>query len=130
MSKPETGSYYFVRRKDILNLYEMHSRAWRPFLAHRFGNTFAEKVIQDACEVLEGLIPELPYIGGDENPMTRHIIRSSTSLALYRAMKASGKSAEETGKVVYDAVVESVRDILKEHGHRREPAHILDVLHP
>jgi hypothetical protein len=82
-----------------------------PFLAGRFGPIFAEKVTQDARELLEDLIPELPYIGGDENPMTRHIIRSSTGLALYKAMTARGKPAKETGEVVYDAVVESVRHL-------------------
>jgi hypothetical protein len=111
MRRPETGSYYLSRRKDILDLYDTHSRAWRPFLARRYGDIFAETIIRDAREILEGLVPELPYIGGDENPMTRYIIRSSTSLALYKAMKARGKSAEETGKVVYDAVVESVRHL-------------------
>jgi len=33
--------------------------------------------------------------------MTRHLIRSTTSLAFYEAMKARGKTAEETGKIVY-----------------------------
>jgi hypothetical protein len=93
-----TGSYYLSRRKDILDLYDTHSRAWNPFLARRYGDIFAETIIRDAREILEGLVPELPYIGGDENPMTRHIIRSSTSLALCKAMKARGKSAEEMGK--------------------------------
>jgi hypothetical protein len=109
MRESEMESYYLSRRKDILDLYDAHSRAWRPFLARQYGDIFTEAIIRDAREILEGLIPELPYIGGGENPMARHIIRSSTSLALYKTMKARGKSAEETGKVVYDAVVESVR---------------------
>lgn len=54
------------------------------------------------------LIPEIPHIGGDENPMTHHLVRSTTSLALYKAMKARGKTAEETGKIIYDAVMERV----------------------
>lgn len=107
--KSETASYYLSRRKDILDLYYTHSRAWRPFLARRYGDAFAQDIIQEAREILEDLIPDLPYIGGDDNPMTRHIIRCSTSLALYKAMKARGKSAEETGEIIYDAVVESVR---------------------
>jgi len=107
--KPEERPYYLSRKMDFLDLYEIHSRAWSPLLAQRYGDDFTEEIIQEARDVLEGLIPELPYIGGDDNPMTRHIIRCSTSLALYKAMKARGKSAEETGKVIYEAVVESVR---------------------
>jgi hypothetical protein len=111
MRESETASYYLSRRQDIRDLYDAHSRTSRPFLVRRYGDTFAEQIIQDAREILEDLIPELPYVGGDENPMTRHIIRSSTSLALYKAMKKRGKSAEETGKVIYDSVVESVRHL-------------------
>jgi hypothetical protein len=111
VSESETASYYLSRRDVIRDLYDTHSRASRPFLARRYGDILAEEIIQDAREILEDLIPELPYVGGDENPMTRHIIRSSTSLALYKAMKTRGKSAEETGKVVCDAVVESVRHL-------------------
>jgi hypothetical protein len=109
MRKLDRDSYYPSRKKDILELYNMHSQAWYPFLAHRYGEDFAETVINDAREILEKLIPELPYIGGEENPMTRHIIRSSTSLALYKAMNSRGKSPGETGKIVYDAVVEAIR---------------------
>ena len=43
--------------------------------------------------------------------MTRHLIRSTTSLALYKAMKARGKTAEETGKIIYDTVVDRVRQL-------------------
>jgi len=109
MRDSEPRSYYLSRREDILDVYETHSRAWRPFLARRYGEAFAEEVIEEAREILEGVIPELPYIGGDDNPMTYHIIRCSTSLALYKAMKARGKPAEETGKIIYDAVAEAVR---------------------
>ena len=38
--------------------------------------------------------------------MTRHLVRSTTSLVLYKVKEARGKTAEEVGKVVYDAVVE------------------------
>jgi hypothetical protein len=108
MTEPDARSYYLSRREDILDLYATHSDAWRPFLAQRYGDVLAEDIIQEAREILDDLIPELPYIGGDDNPMTFHIIRCSTSLALYKAMKARGKSAEETGKIIYDAVAVAV----------------------
>jgi len=41
--------------------------------------------------------------------MTRHLFRSSTSLALFQAMNARGISAMETGRVIYESVLESVK---------------------
>jgi hypothetical protein len=100
--------YYLSRRAGILAQYDEHAQAWSPFLARRYGRAFACAVVQDARGQLEALIPQLPYIGGDENSMTHHLVRSSTSLVFYEVMKAYGKTASEAGNVLYDAVVESV----------------------
>lgn len=111
MKQSEAASYYHSKREDILGLFDVHARAWTPYLAQKYGRRLAEAINREARVLLESLIPGLPYIGGDENLMTRHIIRSSTSLVLYKTMKARGFSAKDTGKIIYDAVVESVRSL-------------------
>jgi len=111
MDEQEGEEYYLSRKSEILTQFDTHAKASRPFLAASYGDEFAEAVLKDAREQYEALIPEIPYIGGDENPMTRHLVRSTASLVLYKVMKARGKTAEEVGKVVYDAVVEAVRQL-------------------
>ncbi len=104
-------AYYLARMAEILAVFDTHAQAWKPFLVSRYGDDFADAILREARREHEILIPEIPYIGGDENPMTRHLIRSTTSLAFYKAMKRRGKTAEGTGRIVYDAVVESVRHL-------------------
>ena len=111
MNEQEGKEYYLSRKSEILAQFDTHAKDWRPFLAAAYGDEFTEAVLRDAREQYEALIPEIPYIGGDENPMTRHLVRSTTSLVLYKVMKARGKTAEEVGKVVYDAVVEAVSQL-------------------
>jgi len=101
-------AYYASRRSEILALFDLHAQAWRPLLVDRYGESLADAVIREAGVQQQSLIPAIPYIGGDENPMTRHLIRSTTSLVLYKAMKARGMTAEETGRVIYHAVAESI----------------------
>ena len=101
-------AYSASRRSEILALFDLHAQAWRPLLVDRYGESLADAVIREAGVQQQSLIPAIPYIGGDENPMTRHLIRSTTSLVLYKAMKARGMTAEETGRVIYHAVAESV----------------------
>ena len=103
--------YYIARKSEILTQFYTHSEAWRPFLTNRYGEEFANAVLIETRQQYEVLIPDIPYIGGDENPMTRHLVRSTTSLVLYKVMKAWGKTAKEAGKIVYDAVVASVSQI-------------------
>ena len=102
--------YYTSRKTEILALFDDHAQAWKPFLASNYGHDFATLVIREARAYHETLICEIPYIGGDENPMTRHLVRSTTSLALYKAMEAHGIPAKDTGKIIYDAIIERVQN--------------------
>lgn len=71
----------------------------------------AAALLREARQETGRLVPQIPYIGGDQNPMTHHLVRATTMLALYRAMQARGMTARETGRVIYDAVVEAVRPL-------------------
>jgi len=98
------SDYYVLRRAAILERFGEDAQRWRAVLSHCWGVDFAESVLREARNHFEALIPLIPYIGGDENHLTSSLIGSARCLAFYRAMKAQGRSAEETGKVLYDAV--------------------------
>lgn len=107
-----TGSGYYTSQKaEILAIFDEHAQNWRPFMVNRYGEQFTDTILKEAREQTEVLIPKTPYIGDDDNPMTHHLIRSTTSLALYKVMKAHGKTARETGKIIYDAVVEVIKQL-------------------
>ena len=108
MNKQDGKQYYLAHKSEILTQFDTHAKAWRPFLINHYGDRFTGAVLRETSQHYEALIPEIPYIGGDENPMTRHLVRSTTSLVLYKVMKARCKTAEEVGKIVYDAVEASV----------------------
>jgi hypothetical protein len=108
MNDQEGRAYYESRQAENLAQFDIHAEASEPFLVASYGAEFARSVLRDARERYEALLPELPYIGGDDNPMTRHLVRSVSSLVLYQAVKARGKTAEAAGKVIYDSVVASV----------------------
>lgn len=111
MNEQKGKEYYLPRKPEILKQFDTHARAWSGFLNASYGGEFAKGVLKDAREQYEALIPRIPYIGGDDNPMTRHLVRSTTSLVLYQVMETRGKTAEEVGKVVYDAVRASVSQL-------------------
>jgi len=102
------AAYYLSRRGEILAQFETHTLSWRQFLVARYGSPFADAMLHDTTEQYQDAIPRIPYIGGDENPMTRHLVRSTTSLTLYHVMISHGKTAEEAGWVIYRAVAEAV----------------------
>ena len=103
--------YYTSRKSEILALLEEHAYNWKPFMVSRYGERFTDICLKETRELTEKLIPKIPYIGGDDNPMTRHLIRSTPSLALYKVMKAHEKPARETGKIIFDAVVKFIMQL-------------------
>ncbi len=111
MNEQDSTEYYLSHKSEILMQFDTHAKAWSPFLVNRYGDEFANAVLRETRQQYEVLIPKIPYIGGDENPMTRHLVRSTTSLVLYKVMKTWGKTAEEVGRLVYDAVVVSVSQL-------------------
>jgi hypothetical protein len=105
MTCSEANDYYTSRRRELLAGFDQDTRNWHPILTQRYGSDPAEAILLDARDRFAALIPELPYIGGDDNHLTASLVSSARCLALYQAMKARDLSAADTGKVLYDAVL-------------------------
>lgn len=121
MNNKASAEYDLSHKSEIMMQFDTHAQAWKPFLVQKYGNEFTDAVLRETRQQYEAMIPTVPYIGGDENPMTRHLIRSTTSLMLYKVMKAWGKTAEEVGKIIYDAVEASVSQLPRLPGQELTP---------
>lgn len=126
MNEQAGRAYYLSRRSEILAQFDSHARAWWRFLVESYGAEFAEEVVKDARARYQALIPDIPYIGGDENPLTRHLVRATTSLILYLAMKARGRLPEETGRIVYDALSDVISQLPPRQGEDLTPAEVAE----
>ena len=102
--RAETTDYYVRRRPQILDGFKEQCGRWKDIICRRWDTVLADSVLRAAHEHLDSLILLLPYIGGDDNHLTESLIGSAQCLAFFRAMEQLGRSAEETGKVLYDAV--------------------------
>ncbi len=99
------NEYYTTRKPELLEAFEKKALSWRPVLTALYGKDFAHILLREAGQEFEALLPHIPYIGGDENHLTASLVGSVCYLALYKAMKKHGKTAKETGKVLYDAAL-------------------------
>jgi len=98
-------NYYINRKAELLKKFEEELRMWSPHIFGPYGEIGAYRIIQDAQKAFEELIPQIPYIGGDENTLTSGLIEATRYMAFYQAMKKHGKTAEEAGKILYDATL-------------------------
>ena len=102
---PIGNEYYIFRSPQLLERFVQDTQDWRHVMATTYDANLIDAVLHHARAEFEALIPYIPYIGGDDNPLTGSLVHSARCLALYKAMKAHGKTAAEAGKVLYDAAV-------------------------
>lgn len=100
----EGTEYYTSRKQELLAEFAEDALYWRRAIASRDGEDLADAIVTECRQAFEALLPEIPYIGGDENRLTAELVRAARCLALYKAMKRRGKTPSQAGKVLYDAV--------------------------
>lgn len=106
MNDHTSTHYYLSQKSELVECFEKESKRWRTILSKHFGDKLVENILLKAKHRYEVLIPEIPDIGGGENHLTNSLIGSVECLALYQAMKARGKTTTETGKALYETIVE------------------------
>ena len=95
--------YYVAQSSKLLKDFDKNRKRGRRILASHYGD-LADTIWNEAHREYEALIPKIPYIGGKKNIIETYLIQSTWALALYRALRNHGKSAEETGSICYEMV--------------------------
>jgi hypothetical protein len=98
---PMSNTYYLVRKQQLMREFYQAMKSAEQVLVSRYGPVQTESIIQQTRQEFESLLFHLPYIGGDDNPLTDTLIQSAQFLAIYRVLKSYGKPVEETGEVCY-----------------------------
>lgn len=101
MAEQPGHPYYLQNRKKLLTEHRKMAEAGRAFVAERYDEAFADTLVRESLAEFRTLIPELPYIGGQRNPLTGNLVSSAGALAVHRVMQRHGKSIEETGELLY-----------------------------
>lgn len=105
--------YYVQQKKKLLKNFDRAFGRIQKLLAKTCGDDFAAAVTAETRREYERLIPALPYIGGSKNFYTPIIIVNGWIIALFRVMRARGKTAEETVKICVDVLDEMFRSRLR-----------------
>ncbi|MBI5950284.1 MAG: L-2-amino-thiazoline-4-carboxylic acid hydrolase [Chloroflexi bacterium] len=67
------------------------------------GEQEASAIMDESRKAYEVLLPQVPFIGGDDNSLTETLYMSATALASYQVMLSHGQPLEEVGRILYRA---------------------------
>ncbi len=94
--------FWYVRRKGrIMRQVSFALRHYRKHLVETYGQSEGEAIARESLRSFEALLPEIPYIGGDENRYTRNLYLTAAMLAMYRTLQARGATVEEAARLIY-----------------------------
>jgi hypothetical protein len=65
----------------------------------------------EAAFVFEKILPELPYVGGDDHPGTRFVVNAGQWIAFYKSMKKRGYAALEVGQMLYLIYEDTLKEV-------------------
>ena len=95
------GGAMFAHLKST-DPFALYVESTREVLARRYGDTLAGTSHRDIWQEYQSLLPEVPYIGGDQNLNSGNLLASAYCLAEYRVLKARGLTTEEVGQIIYE----------------------------
>ena len=75
-----------------------------------YGSQETSAIIAESRRGYENILPEIPYIGGDDNSLTGVLFLSAGALVFYRVMLKHGYSLAETGRILFQAMERSAEN--------------------
>ena len=104
---PETRKKYYISMKPkLMKKFDKASKVMKNVLQEHYNKSETEKLIMNARDEYETLIPHLPYIGGKDNIHDFNLIGSAWMLALIRTLEKEDVSVRDIGKILYDTLEE------------------------
>jgi hypothetical protein len=94
------NDFYTSQKSKLLKDFDKTIKRVGPVFIDHYGEKLTDNLVKEVRQEYELLIPQLPYIGGKQ-PFTQFLIASAWYLALYRVLKAHGKTVEETGELIF-----------------------------
>jgi len=95
-------NYYMKKKKKFMKDFDDRLNSVNFFLKKRHAMNETEDLIKSMKREFEKLIPDIPFIGGQNNPTTLVLIKCISDLAVFRVLEKVGYSFEEIGAFHYN----------------------------
>ncbi len=100
------NNYYILKRSEIFAQFDEFNEIIKKLINDKYGSNFSKIAFNEIKEEYESIYKEIPYIGGDNNPLTSDLVSAAMDLAVYIVLKKHNKPLDEIGEIAYKASVE------------------------
>jgi GGDEF domain-containing protein len=84
----EGETWYLQHKPRIMRDVRLAIPHFRKLVVKTYGKDAGEAVAKETMQRFEALLPDIPYVGGDENRLTTNLYMTGAMLAMYQALQA------------------------------------------
>jgi|GEM_PF-3233977 len=92
-------NYYVSKSNKLVQQLDNKLKFFKLVLYRSFSNSEVNEITNSTLRIFIEMIPSIPYVGGDKNPLTEALIVSSWFESLYKALKNYHKSDDEISEI-------------------------------
>lgn len=93
------NNYYVSRSNKLVQELDAKLKFFKLVLYRSFSNAEVNEIANSTLRIFIEMIPSIPYVGGDKNPLTEALIVSFWFESLYKALKNYRKSDDEISEI-------------------------------
>ena len=97
----ETENWYLQHKSKIMREVRFALRHYKRHFVEAYDKEEGEAIARETLRGFEVLLPDLPYIGGYENPNIRPMYLTAAMLAMYRSLQEREASVDEAARLIY-----------------------------
>ena len=102
MNAENKNNYYLKNEKILLRTFDAALIIVKQILIDNFGEQKYNEITTTTRAEFEALLSQIPFVGGNENPITDDLINATLLLPLIRAFEKEGLEYREIGRIVYE----------------------------
>jgi hypothetical protein len=108
---PDYSLFYTSNRVRFVTAFDTIRRAVVDYISKQSTSEAANGIVNEAAFNFDRILPELPYVGGDDHPGTRFIVNAGQWIAIYKSMIKRGYKASEVGQMMYSIYEEKLKEV-------------------
>ena len=102
MTDEKEKNYYIKKKRTLMRTFDAVLKLSSQILVDKFGEDKFKEISIRARKQFEILIPNIPYIGGNNNSLTNDLINATFLLPLLKIFEKEGLDFNEIGKLTYE----------------------------
>jgi hypothetical protein len=102
MSNEKEKNYYIKKKRTFMKVFDTALTIVKDILIENFGETKFNEFSAEARKVYESLLPQIPYVGSKENPLTDNLTNAALLIPIFRFFEKQGLNFDEIGKLAYE----------------------------